>query len=57
MNKELKQPSWCSYPDANAPTFGCWSLLAGMVTDEKYCRECDCHNNNMPKTMIKIKKK
>ena len=39
----MKQPKWCSYPDATTPTLGCWSLLDGLVKDENYCKDCDCY--------------
>lgn len=43
MAKITKQPDWCDYPEADQPFFGCWSLLDGMVTDENYCKECECY--------------
>lgn len=45
MEKELKQPDWCCYPDATFPISGCWSLVGGYVTGEDYCKKCDCYKN------------
>lgn len=38
-------PEWCRYPDAVGGIMGCWSLIGGMVKDEGYCRNCDCHRD------------
>ena len=38
-----EQPEWCGYPDASRPTWGCWSLLAGYVKDEDFCKKCDAY--------------
>ena len=46
-NKQsLVQPEWCSYPDAAMPILGCWSLLAGRVTGEDFCKGCELHKEN-----------
>lgn len=39
------QPKWCTYPEANKPVWGCWSLLEGKVVDENFCRTCECHEH------------
>ena len=42
MSKPIKeQPAWCSYPEADRPLWGCWSLLDGYVTGEDFCKKCD----------------
>ena len=41
MTKNIKQPEWCCYPEADEPFWGCWSLLDGMVTSEEYCKKCE----------------
>lgn len=51
MSKQLVQPEWCNYRkdelgDAATPLLGCWSLLAGRVTSEDFCRSCDLHKDN-----------
>lgn len=40
-----EQPEWCKYPEANAPLWGCWSLLGGYVLNEDYCKNCECYKN------------
>lgn len=51
MNAEkLAQPSWCDYGqdelgDAATPVLGCWSLLAGKVTNEEFCKDCELYKN------------
>lgn len=40
---DMKQPDWCNYPDATVRMFGCWSLVNGLVKDEDFCKDCDCH--------------
>jgi hypothetical protein len=42
----IKQPNWCTYPDALQGKMGCWSL---MDVDEKrkkisedFCKNCEC---------------
>lgn len=44
-----KQPSWCNYPGAETPFWGCWSLLYGYVKDENYCKTCDCYKGQNKK--------
>jgi len=44
-----KQPSWCNYPGAETPFWGCWSLLDGYVKDENYCKTCDCYKGQNKK--------
>lgn len=36
------EPKWCGYPSPLVPGLGCWSLLAGYVANEDYCRDCEC---------------
>ena len=48
MDNELVQPEWCNYAvdelgDATTPLFGCWSLLAGRVTSEDFCKDCELY--------------
>lgn len=43
--RKYKQPEWCTYPEANKPLWGCWSLLGGKVKDENFCLTCECHKN------------
>lgn len=40
---QYRQPDWCGYPGALRGVAGCWSLVAGMVDGEDYCRDCECH--------------
>ena len=42
--KRYPQPVWCHYPDALRGVMGCWSLVGFMVTDEDYCKNCDCYS-------------
>lgn len=47
MSKPIKeQPAWCSYPEADRPFWGCWSLLDGYVTGEDFCKKCDCYKGS-----------
>ena len=41
--KRYPQPKWCNYPDAVCGVMGCWSLMGFMVTNEDYCKNCDCY--------------
>ena len=41
--EKYPQPKWCSYPDAVCGVMGCWSLMSSKVTDESYCKTCDCY--------------
>lgn len=43
--RKYKQPEWCTYPEANKPLWGCWSLFGGKVKDENFCLTCECHKN------------
>lgn len=43
--KQHKQPEWCTYPGADAPVWGCWSLLRNNVKNEDFCRTCECHKH------------
>ena len=40
---EYPQPRWCSYPEAVSGQMGCWSLMAHRVSNEDYCKSCDCY--------------
>jgi hypothetical protein len=40
---QFKQPIWCAYPDALDGIMGCWSLVGNLVTDEAFCKGCDCY--------------
>lgn len=42
-----EQPKWCSYPEADIPFWGCWSLLAGYVKNEDYCKKCDAYKKKI----------
>ena len=46
--EQLVQPEWCDYAvdelgDATSPYLGCWSLLAGRVTSEDFCKSCELY--------------
>lgn len=48
MSNKLVQPEWCNYRkdelgDATTPYLGCWSLLAGRVTSEDFCKDCELY--------------
>jgi hypothetical protein len=47
--KKLTKPEWCDYPDAEVPGWGCYSLWFGKVTGEDYCKDCECHIENVKK--------
>ena len=44
-----KQPSWCDYPEADTPFWGCWSLLDGLVKDIDYCKGCEFYKGQNTK--------
>lgn len=41
-----QQPSWCTYPEAARPIWGCWSLLSGLVKSEEYCKNCEMYKHD-----------
>jgi hypothetical protein len=41
----MTQPDWCNYCEADNPIYGCWSLCSGLVTNENYCKNCDCYKS------------
>lgn len=47
----VKQPDWCSYPEALSFGFGCWSLCSTKKEirariSKDYCKKCDCFLQN-----------
>lgn len=47
---KLVQPDWCNYGkdelgDATTLVLGCWSLLAGRVTSEEFCKNCELYKS------------
>jgi hypothetical protein len=47
--KNIVKPTWCTYPNAEVPGWGCYSLWLGKVTGENYCKDCECHIENVKK--------
>lgn len=45
LASSFPQPLWCNYFQAVYGIMGCWSLVGFMVTDENYCKDCDCYKN------------
>lgn len=48
--KNIKQPDWCTYPNALEGTMGCWSLtdvkdLRKKISHE-FCKDCDCYRKS-----------
>ncbi|NIQ88645.1 MAG: hypothetical protein GWN93_06020 [Deltaproteobacteria bacterium] len=41
--KKFQQPSWCTYADALAGAYGCWSLVQHRIRKEEDCLRCECH--------------
>lgn len=45
--KHLKQPDWCTYPEALSGNMGCWSLTAReerkIKITKEYCSRCNCY--------------
>lgn len=48
--EKYSQPDWCSYPGALEGPMGCWSLMAGYVSGENYCRNCECYTGKLERT-------
>lgn len=49
FGEKYPQPEWCNYHNATYGDIGCWSLIDfssghSRVTDEEYCKTCDCYN-------------
>ena len=49
----MEQPTWCTYPEATEPVWGCWSLLGGYVTGEEYCKKCEMYRKEEEQRMTK----
>ena len=45
LQKKIKQPTWCAYPNALYGDMGCWSLMGSNRTkiSNKYCKDCECY--------------
>ena len=46
------QPTWCNYPEAICGVMGCWTLMSFLVTDEGYCKKCDCYKKMITKPNV-----
>ena len=49
---DYPQPKWCNYPEATSGSMGCWSLMAHMVKNRKFCVNCDCSKDFVKKKEI-----
>lgn len=38
--KMYRQPTWCNYPEAITPQWGCWSIASGYIKGIHNCRGC-----------------
>ncbi len=43
IQKRYRQPDWCTYPRALEGEMGCWSLIYRMMSNEDFCKDCDCY--------------
>lgn len=41
FTEQYKQPDWCMMSGALEGQWGCWSLMAGNVTGEDFCKSCE----------------
>jgi hypothetical protein len=46
--KHYRQPEWCTYPEALAGIWGCWSLIYRYKINRNKCKRCGYYKDERP---------